>query len=204
MTRQKIGQVLFWLGVDCVIVFYVLLWIGNSVQRVNTPADLIGTAWATDGFLFIFRGLLGSIGAFIALIGVLLYSGKKGSLFWLWALAPVVAFGLLFNWKPSQYNPVLYGIGGGIIVLSYLGVLWAWIKTHTAYEGIAKTGKHIQLLGYSFLFFTALLLCLYIGQPNISGLADQPLPSGESILVTFCIGWVLLAVGHYLTGKKKK
>jgi len=145
-----------------------------------------------------------SIGTFIALIGVLLYSGKKGSLFWLWGLLPFIAFSLLFFWKPSQYNPVLYGIGGGIITLSYLGVLWAWIKTHTAYEGIAKTGKHIQLLGYSFLFITALLLCLYIGQPNIPGLADQPLPSGESILVAFSVGWVLLSVGHYLSGKGQK
>jgi len=204
MTRQKIGQVMFWLGVVCVLVFYVLLWIGNAVHRVSTPESLIGTAWAPGGFLFILRGQLGVIGAFLALTGVLLYSGKKGSLFWLWGFAPLIALALLFNWVPSQYNPVLYGIGGGIITLSYLGVLWAWIKTYSAYEGIAKTGKHIQLLGYSFLFITALFLCLYIGQPNIPGLADQPLPSGESILVSFSVGWVLLAVGHYLSGKRQK
>jgi len=204
MNRQKIGQVMFWPGVVFVIVFYILLWIGNSVHRINTPADLSGTAWAADGFLFILRGWLGPLGAFIALIGALLYSGKKGSLYWLWGFVPFIALLLLMTWTPSHYNPVLYGIGGGIITFSYLGVLWAWIKTHTSYERIAKTGKHIQLLGYSFLFITALFLCLYIGQPNIPGLADQPSPSGESILVSFSVGWVLLSVGHYLAGKGQK
>jgi hypothetical protein len=203
MTKQKIGHIMFWVGAVCILAFFILLWAGNAVHRANTPTELKGTAWDPNGFLFLFRGQLGVVGAFLALIGGLLYSGKKGSLFWLWGLAPVATFGLIFSWRPSQYNPTLYGVGGGIIALSYLGVLWAWIKTHTAYEGVAKTGKHIQLLGYTFLFFTALLLCVYIGQPNISGLADQPLPSGESILVTLSIAWALLAIGHYLTGKKK-
>ncbi len=104
--------------------------------------------------------------------------------------------------QTSQYIPAVYGIGGGIITFAYLGVLLAWVKTHTAYEGIAKTGKHIQLLGYSFLYITALFICLYIGQPNLPGLAEQPIVSGYSILIAFSVGWVLLSVGHYLSGKR--
>jgi hypothetical protein len=203
MNRQKIGTVLFWVGAVCVIVFYILLWVGNAVHRVTTPAELTGTTWASDGFLFIFRGMTGIIGALLALIGVMLYSGKKGSFFWLWGFVPFLAVFLLTNWRPSQYSPILYGIGGGIITLSYLGVLWAWLKTHAAYEGIAKTGKHIQLLGYFFMFMTGLFLCLYVGMPNLPGLADQPVPSGESILVLFTAGWVLLAVGHYMSGMRQ-
>ena len=63
----------------------------------------------------------------------------------------------------SQEFPPLFGIGGGIITLSYFGVLLAWIKTHTAFEGRAKKGKHIQLIGYSFMYITALFLCIYMG-----------------------------------------
>ena len=203
MNQQQIGKVLFWVGAVCVFVFSILLWAGNPVHRANTPAELQNTTWAANGFLFILRGQLGIIGAFLALIGALLYSGKKKSFFWLWGFVPVIVFGLLFFWRPSQYNPVLFGLGGGIIVLSYLGVLWTWIKTQSAYEGPAKTGRHIQLLGYSFLFFAGLLLCLYIGQPNLPGLADQPLPSSESLLVTFCLGWLFLFIGNNLEGKKR-
>jgi hypothetical protein len=205
MKRQKIGQILFWLGVVCLVLSYVLFWMGNPVHRVNTIEELRGTAWATDGgFLFTIHSIVTLVGVALPLIGMLLYSGKKGSLFWLWGLVPVIAFVLGLNWTPSQYRPSIYGIGGGFIVLSYLGILWAWNKTHTAYEGIAKIGKHIQLLGYSFLHITALYLCAYIGRPNLPGQADMPTQSGESILVAFSVGWVLLSVGHYLSGKGQK
>jgi hypothetical protein len=44
-----------------------------------------------------------------------------------------------------------------------------WIKTHSMYEGIVRTGKKIQLLGRFFLYLTALFLCNYIGNPMSSG-----------------------------------
>jgi len=202
MTRQKVGLVLFWLGVVLMFINYFSIWYKSTVWRVTTPETVIGTGWAPFEFPQMFTSILMPIGIGISIIGVLLYSGKKGSLFWLWGLVPVIALLSLMFWQPSQYIPAVYGIGGGIITLAYLGVLWAWVKTHNAYDGIAKTGKHIQLLGYSFLYITALLLCLYIGQPNLPGLADQPIPSGYSIVIAFSVGWVLLSVGHYLSGKR--
>ncbi len=186
------------------LINYFSLWFSSSVQRVTTPETLIGTGWAPGEFLFLFTGMSTVIGLGISIIGVLLYSGKKGSLFWLWGLVPLIAFVLLMNWQTSQYIPAIYGIGGGIITFAYIGVLWAWIKTHTAYEGIAKTGKHIQLLGYSFLYITALFLCLYVGQPNLPAFADQPIVSGYSILIAFSVGFVLLSVGHYLSRKRQR
>ena len=202
MTRQKVGLVLFWLGVVGLFINFISYWFSNPLWRVTTPETVIGTGWAPGEFLYLFASMSLFIGLGISIIGVLLYSGKKGSLFWLWGLVPVIAFGWLNVWQPSQHLPPLYGIGGGIITLAYIGVLWAWVKTHTAYEGIAKTGKHIQLLGYSFLYITGLFLCLYIGNPNLPGLADQPIPSGYSIVIAFSVGWVLLSVGHYLSGKR--
>ncbi len=57
-----------------------------------------------------------------------------------------------------------------------------WVKTHTMYESIAKTGKKIQLLGCSFLYLTALFLCNYIGNPMNPGTAGYPVVSSYSIL----------------------
>ena len=202
MTRQKVGLVLFWLGVVGLFINFISYWFSNPLWRVTTPETVIGTGWAPGEFLYLFASMSLFIGLGISIIGVLLYSGKKGSLFWLWGLVPLIAFVLLMNWQTSQYIPAIYGIGGGIITFAYLGVLWAWVKTHTAYEGIAKTGKHIQLLGYLFLYITGLFLCLYIGQPNLPAMADQPVVSGYSIVIAFSVGWVLLAVGHYLSGKR--
>jgi hypothetical protein len=202
MTKQKVGLVLFWLGVVGMFINYFSIWYKSTVWRVTTPETVIGTGWAPYEFPQMLTSILMPIGIGISIIGVLLYSGKKGSLFWLWGLVPVIALLSLMFWQPSQYIPAVYGIGGGIITLAYLGALWAWVKTHNAYDGIAKTGKHIQLLGYSFLYVTALLLCFYIGTPNLPGLADQPIPSGYSIVIASSVGWVLLSVGHYLSGKR--
>jgi len=198
MNKQKIGLILFWLGVICVILSYILLWVMQPSHSSKTSAELSGTIWAMDGFLFNFRGMLTFFGPYLALIGVLLYSSKKGSYFWLWGLVPFAAFGLLMIWIPKHYFPAIYGFGAGIIVLSYLGILWNWTKIHNEYEGIAKTGKHIQLLGYSFLFITALFLCLFVGQPHLLAMAEKPVVSSESILVSFTIAWLLLFIGQYV------
>ena len=204
MKRQNIGLALIWVGAIGLLINYFSLFFSNPVYKATTPETVVGTGWATGEIFNMLTGMCLILGIGISIIGVLLYSGKKGSLFWLWGLVPVIALLSLMFWQPSQYIPAVYGIGGGIITLAYLGVLWAWVKSHTAYEGIAKTGKHIQLLGYSFLYVTALLLCFYIGAPNLPGLADQPIPSGYSIVIAFSVGWVLLSVGHYLSGKRQK
>jgi len=203
MKRQKVGLVLFWIGVVGLLINYFLTWISASVYKVNTPESMIGTGWAFGEPLFLLSSLALNIGIAFSIIGALLYSVKKGSFFWLWGLVPIIAMTVLLLWHPSRI-PGFFGIGAGIIVLAYIGVLWAWVKTHTSYEGIAKTGKHIQLLGYSFLFITALFLCNFIGNPTIPGMADLPLVSGNSIMTTLSVGMVLLSVGYYLSGKREK
>jgi hypothetical protein len=104
--------------------------------------------------------------------------------------------------KRKAIGQMLFWLGAGFIVLSYLGSLWIWTRTHDKYEGNAKTERQIQLLGYSFLFVTALFLCLYIGQPHLTAMAEVPVVSGESILVSFTAGWFFLFLSHYRAEKK--
>ena len=203
IMRQKIGIGMIWIGILGLLFNYILQWITSSIYRANTSEELTGTIWASNGFLFTFNGALTFIGLGCSIIGILLYSSKKGSLFWLWGFLPFIAFGFLSIWHPSQDTSSLFGIGGGIITLSYFGVLWGWVKTHNAYEGIAKKGKHIQLCGYSFLYITALFLCMYMGTPKLPGLANISIVSGLSIIITFSVGFALLSLGNYLTGQKK-
>ena len=201
--KQKTGIIMIGIGVLGLLFNYILQWISSPIYRANTYEELTGTIWATDGFLFTFNGLWTFIGIGFSIIGILLYSSKKGSFFWLWGFVPFIAFGYLSAWIPSHNSASLYGIGGGIITLSYFGVLWAWVKNHTAYEGIAKKGMHIQLCGYSFLYITALFLCMYMGTPKLPGLANISIVSGQSIIITFSVGFALLSLGNYLIGQKK-
>ncbi len=148
--------------------------------------------------------MITAVGLGFSIIGILFYSAKKGSFFWLWGFVPFVAFGLLMLWHQSINFSALFGIGGGIITIAYFGVLWGWIKTHTAYKNNAKTGKHIQLLGYSFLYISAIFLCVHLGTPKHPAIAEMSVVGGESIIIAFSVGFVLLSFGHYLTGQRKE
>jgi hypothetical protein len=203
MNRQKIGKIMFWLGIIGVIVMQALTWIQGPMHRLHTAEELNGTTHAIWGALFWIRNL-GTNGLMLSLMGVLLATGKKGSYFWLLGFLPMAVSGLGMLWQPSQHIPALFGIGGTVILLSYFGILWLWSRTYAAYEGAARTGRQIQLLGYSFLVSTGLLLCLYFGNPKQLALADLPIPSGESINVTLSLGMALLFVGHYLVARSSK
>ena len=202
MNRQKIGQILFWVGVIGVIVMQALTWIQSPIHRVHTAEELSGTTHAIWGALFSVRNL-GGAGLTLSLVGVLLSTSKKGSCFWMLGFIPSFA-NLLMYWEPSRHTPALFGIGGTVILLSYFGILWLWNRTYAAHNGLARTGKQIQLLGYSFLVVTGLLLCMYFGNPKQLALADLPIPSGESINLTLGFGMAVLFVGHYLVARGSK
>jgi hypothetical protein len=195
-------MILFWLGIAVVFVAQVLNWIQSPIYRVQTAEELRGTAHAISGPLFWVR-TLGWNGLAFSLIGVLLFTSKKGSYFWLLGTIPMAALGLAILWEPSRYVPQLFGIGGAIILVSYFGILWLWTRTYQAYEGIARTGKQVQLLGYSFLVTTGCLLCLYFGYPAELALADLPIPNSLSINISLSLGMLLIVFGQYLIAKKQ-
>jgi hypothetical protein len=205
MNRKKIGMILFWLGVISIIVMQGLMWLHAPVLRVNTAEELRGTVYAVDGAMGFFRyQLVGGLGMVLPIIGVLLYTTKKGSYLWLLGFLGSSMTGIGMMWTPSQHIPQLFGLGGTVILLSYFGILWVWTRTYTAYEGTARTGRVIQIVGYSFLFSTGLLLCSYIGDSNLLALEDLPSASAESVNISLALGMLLLFLGHYVVAKSSK
>jgi len=202
MNRHKIGQFLFWFGMASMSVWLILTVVQSPIHRVHTVEELDGTIHAIWGPLFWIRIMAGT-GVTFSLVGALIHSGRKGSYFWLLGLLPNTAT-LAQYWEPSQHIPALYGIGGAVILISYFGILWAWTQTDTAYQGQVKTGKQIQLLGYSFLVTTGLLLCMYFGNPHQLALEELAIPSGESINLTLSLGMLLLFVGQYMDAKNSR
>jgi len=201
MNRQKIGLILYWVGVVGLFINILVQVVRSPVYRVSTAEQLSRTFWDPNAVQFLLMGQSAFFGLGLSIIGALLYSGKKGSRFWLWGLVPLIVMSILMVWSPSQYLPPLYGIGGVVITIAYLGSLWVWIRTHTTNEGSAKRGKQIQLLGYSFLYMTALFLCMYVGTPKLPALANIPIPGAESILISLSVGILLLFVGDFVAAR---
>lgn len=205
MNRQKIGMILFLTGVISIIVWQGLTWAHAPELREHTAEELGGTIYAVDGAMgFVRYTLAAGLGMMLPLIGVFLYTTEKGSYLWLLGCLGGSMVGLGMMWEPSQHMPALFGIGGMVILISYLGLLWMWTRTYAAYEGVARTGRQIQLLGYSFLFSTGLLLCSYIGDPKLLALKDLPSASAESINISLALGMFLLFIGHYLVARSSK
>ncbi|NIR96478.1 MAG: hypothetical protein GWO08_23450 [Gammaproteobacteria bacterium] len=208
MNRQKLGMILFWIGIVSIVFWQGLTWAHAQILRTHTAEELRGTFYAVDGVVGFFRyQIAAGLGMSLPIIGVFLYTTKKRS--YLWLLAPLGATmtGVGMMWQPAQQMPALFGMGGTVILLSYLGLLWMWTRNYTAYQGVAKTGKMIQLMGYSFLLSTGLLLCSYIGDPNLLALTTSGLPtvtSAESINISLALGMLLLFVGQYMVAKNSK
>ena len=83
MNRQKIGQTLFWLGIIGVIIMQALTWFQGPMQRFHAAEELSGTVYAVDGPLWWIRNFGGLVGLTLAVLGVFLSTGKKGSYSWL-------------------------------------------------------------------------------------------------------------------------
>lgn len=65
----------------------------------------------------------------------------------------------------------------------------------------------IQILGYSFLFSTGLLLCQYVGDSKLLALTSSDLPTvsgAESINISLALGMLLLFLGQYVVARSSK
>lgn len=208
MNRQKIGKILFWIGLASILFWQGLTWIHAPMLREHTAEELRGTLYAVDGVVGFFRyQLAAGLGMVLPILGVLLYTTDRGSWFWLLGSLGGSFIGLGMMWQPAQHIPGLFGIGGTVILFSYLGLLVMWTRSYTTYDGAAKIGKMIQLLGYSFLLSTGLLLCSYVGDSQLLALTSSNLPtvsSAETINISLALGMLLIFAGQYVVAKNVK
>jgi hypothetical protein len=204
MNRQKLGKVIFWVGVVYLIgANFTLSWFVTPYTKYNSPEQLSSTVWATDGLLFWFWVTAGPVGATIALVGLLLLAQKKGPpLVWLLGVLATLVNMLLFGpYRPESHNPVFFGVGGGIIAVSFLGILWSWGRTHAILEGRAKTGAYFKLFGYFFLMMASYHACGYFSGTHLAAFRYEPFGSPESILLPLSLGWLLIGIGHYTVAR---
>jgi hypothetical protein len=157
MTKKKVGLVLFWLGI-----VWIIAWESVAVVKILplmhslTLDEFNQTIWAFTGPLGILRGVSMPLGAIVAGIGILLYSSAKGSTIWKFGIGlftvliiSLVAMGLNF------YSAPAFGIGGTLILLSFIGILWFSAKERMALDGSPTTALDCRLVGYVFMLMAA-------------------------------------------------
>ena len=157
MTKQKVGSVIFWIGI-----IYAFLWGAVIGWAIVPPAyhnltitELNQTIWAPTGVGTVLWGFGVPLGAAIAGIGALLYSGAKASTVWKFGVGVFLAYIIAMYMQFLGYFPVLFGIGGTLIILFFVGIVWFWAKERMALKGASTTAIDFKLVGYVFFLIAA-------------------------------------------------
>ena len=204
MTKQKIGLVLFWIGAIWAILWGVIGGFSASpVMKSLTMAELNQTIWATNGPLFNLYGLGPILGALVAGIGLLLYSGAKRSTAWKFGIGIVLAFVIATWMQFMRPFPPLFGIGGTLILLFFTGVLWLWAKERMALKGSPTAATDFKLVGYVFMLMAVWSTCGLGSQPYFKAWEGQTPYNPINIMIFLVLGWLFLFLSHYKSRKQQ-
>jgi hypothetical protein len=150
--KNRVGLVLFWIAAIGAFLLAVVVSLVKSPVRILTLEELNQTIWALTGPVNLIWGQVTPLLALVAGIGVLLYAGAKGSTVWKFGIGIFVAFIIAFGTSLLGHFRPLFMIGGTLILLLGIGILWLMAKERMALNGSSTTAADLKLVGYVFHF----------------------------------------------------
>ncbi|MFN2176566.1 MAG: hypothetical protein ACK2U3_11510 [Anaerolineales bacterium] len=207
-TSQKTGWVVFIFGAVYMIGLGALYsW--RMVPEVNQLGSealvgLIGLLWS----------LSVPLGTFIVAFGAALIANVNRRSLWILILILVLFTAWRFAGTARQMVPALFGIGGGLITLFFVGSVWHWMRIRPGLSTQERTGSDLRLLGYVFFVIAAWDLCGIFGmanfvlRPELAEKFNVPLSStidsASGVLVLLTLGWGFFYFGQLKTRQAQK
>ncbi len=197
MTKQKVGLALFWVAVIWAFFWGVLASVFVSSAFNNLTMDELNqTMWATTGPWYLLWAFGVPLGALVAGIGALLYAGAKGSTVWKFGIGIFLAVPLVMMSGLLGYVRPLFGIGGALILLFFIGILRLWAKERMDLKDASATAADLKLAGYVFMLIAAWFICGIASQPFLKALEEEPPPTPIHVMIFLVLGWLFLFLGH--------
>jgi hypothetical protein len=206
-VSKAIGWILFISGVA------YMLGLGWVYSWWMVPAANQAGPEALAGFLGFVWALAVPLGAFIVAIGAALVAQVERRTFWLLILIVLLFTAWRILGTTSRMVPALFGIGGGLIMLFFLGSVWDWIRLRPALSRAERIGSDLRTLGFVFFVVAAWDLCGIFGMSNFvlrPELAEKfAVPHGSTInaastvLVLLALGWGLTYFGGRMATRDK-
>jgi hypothetical protein len=202
-TSQKIGWVVFLIGA---LYMLGLGWLYS--WWVVPAANLAGTEAYSRlrGFLW---QLSVPLGAFIVAFGAALIAKVERRVLWLLILLIVLFTAWRVVGTTRQVVPALFGIGGGLITLFFVGSIWNWARIRSTLSGSDKTGSDLRMVGFVFFVIAAWDLCGLLGmanfvlRPELASKFNVPLSStinaASGVMVLLAVGWGFTFFGQLLS-----
>ena len=188
--KLKLGLTIFWIGVILAVAVGGIAThsVTSTFKEASTMEEVNETMWKVPGFWFFLWAFGVPLGAIIAGIGIILYgNGDKSVLFGGGTLL-VVALVTIIN-GPLPHIPVLFGIGGNLILLFFFGILWQYSKKLT------ETSSYFKLTGYTFLVTGLWFTCEKTARPYLTaaeGVGESP----ANIMIYFVLAFLFFYLGE--------
>jgi len=162
------------------------------------------TIWALTGPLTLMGLIAVPLGALLAGVGILLYSGAKGSTVWgvgIGIFVTIIIAMILF--QTVGHFPPLFGIGATMILLFFIGILWLWAKERMALKGSSTAAADFKLVGYLFMLIAVWFICGIAATPFRKALEGLAPGSPIHVMILLVLGWLFLFLSHYKSRKQQ-
>ena len=205
MTKQRLGQILFWIGLLIAVAFASIgTWSLMHNLRTLTAEELDATIWATGDPLFILWALAVALGSVLAGIGAFVYVKTKSAFTWLTPIGVLAAVIVMVMVWSRVYNATLFGILGIIILASFFAIVWVWMKKYAGLDMQEKIAGSFKLVGYIFWINASWFLCGETAKMHLKAFEGQPPPSPIEIMVFLVLGWIFVLIGDYREMRLRK
>ncbi len=186
---NKHGKIIFWIGVTFTVIVGVIVSIDPGFVCDLDQDNLPETIWSYPALCFVFWAFSVPVGIIIAATGILIHANAKRKTVLKFGLGTISAYVFIsFANGPMPHVPILFGIGGTLILLFYFLILWK--NANKLKENAFK------LAGYTFLIIGFWFTC------GLASRQYQPaLGSGESP-IDIMTYFVLAMVFFWLSEKK--
>ncbi len=104
-----------------------------------------------------------------------------------------------------QVIPPIFGIGGGLISLAFLGMAWDWARSRPGLPSVARKGADLGMAGQVFYLIAAWYLCGLLGAPTFLLRPEQALTImpentaislGTTVLICMTLGSLFTFLGR--------
>ena len=130
-------------------------------------------------------------------IGILLYSDARGSTVLKFVIGIILVAVVIATVNTLGHIPLLFGIGGTLILLFFIGILRLWAKERMALKETPTTAADLKLAGYIFMLIAAWFICGIASQPFLKALEGEAPSTPIHVLIFLVLGWLFLFLGHY-------
>jgi hypothetical protein len=205
MVKQKSALILFWIGFLIAVAF---AGIGTQSLMHNlrtlTVAENNATIWAEGGPMFILWALSVTLGSILAGIGAFVYVKTRPVFSWLTGIGVLAAVFVMVMLWTRVYNSTLFGIGGGIILVSFFAIVWIWMIKYARLDIQEKVAGSFKLIGYIFWINASWFLCGETAKMHLKAFEGSSVPSPIEVMVFLVLGWLFVLIGDYKEMRLKK